>query len=174
MNWDALGAIGEIIGAIAVLATLIYLAIQTRLTRKAVEESSQHAYQQATHTAIGMYSDWRRAVLATPQLATIMVKAKKEGKLDEDEQILFTICFQDLFLAAAASYRGVVHNTAGYDASIGVVHLAGVLRENPLAIIEWHNVSVVVNGISAEFVTAVNKELGNSEMNKTESNASAT
>ncbi len=30
MNWDAIGAIGEILGAIAVLGTLIYLAAQIR------------------------------------------------------------------------------------------------------------------------------------------------
>jgi hypothetical protein len=30
INWDAIGAVGEIVGAIAVLATLIYLVIQIR------------------------------------------------------------------------------------------------------------------------------------------------
>lgn len=30
MNWDAIGAIGEIAGAVAVIATLVYLAIQIR------------------------------------------------------------------------------------------------------------------------------------------------
>ena len=30
MNWDALGALGELIGAAAVLATLVYLSIQIR------------------------------------------------------------------------------------------------------------------------------------------------
>ncbi len=30
MNWDALGAVGELIGAAAVLATLVYLSIQVR------------------------------------------------------------------------------------------------------------------------------------------------
>ena len=30
MNWDALGATAELLGAVAVLGTLIYLAIQTR------------------------------------------------------------------------------------------------------------------------------------------------
>ena len=30
MNWDAIGAIGEIIGAIAVVSTLFYLAVQIR------------------------------------------------------------------------------------------------------------------------------------------------
>jgi hypothetical protein len=35
MNWDALGAIGEIVGAAGVIASLIYLAIQVRQGTKA-------------------------------------------------------------------------------------------------------------------------------------------
>ena len=33
MNWDAIGAVGEIVGSLAILVTLIYLAIQTRQTQ---------------------------------------------------------------------------------------------------------------------------------------------
>ncbi len=33
MNWDAIGAIGEILGAAAVVATLVYLAIQIRYAK---------------------------------------------------------------------------------------------------------------------------------------------
>jgi hypothetical protein len=30
MNWDAIGSIAEVVGALAVLITLVYLAVQTR------------------------------------------------------------------------------------------------------------------------------------------------
>ena len=33
MNWDAIDAVGEILGAIAVLVTLIYVAVQVRQGR---------------------------------------------------------------------------------------------------------------------------------------------
>jgi len=39
MNWEAVGAIGEVIGAIAVLVTLMYLASQVRSARKAAVAS---------------------------------------------------------------------------------------------------------------------------------------
>ena len=35
INWDAIGAIGEIVSGIAVIATLVYLSIQVKLARKA-------------------------------------------------------------------------------------------------------------------------------------------
>lgn len=35
MNWDAIGALGEVLGAIAVVVTIFYLAIQTRRATQA-------------------------------------------------------------------------------------------------------------------------------------------
>lgn len=40
MNWDAIGAIGEIIGATAVFLTLAYLALQIRQSTKAIQASA--------------------------------------------------------------------------------------------------------------------------------------
>ena len=47
MNWDAVGAIGEIVGALAVVATLGYLASQIRQTRKA---TLAEIYQSRAHS----------------------------------------------------------------------------------------------------------------------------
>jgi len=40
MNWDAIGAVGEILGAIAVFVTLLYVAVQIRQNTKALRISS--------------------------------------------------------------------------------------------------------------------------------------
>lgn len=40
MNWDAIGAIGEMIGAAAVVASLLYLALQTRANAKALRANA--------------------------------------------------------------------------------------------------------------------------------------
>ena len=42
MNWDAIGAIGNIIGAFAVVVSLIYLAIQIRTQNKQSKLSAFH------------------------------------------------------------------------------------------------------------------------------------
>jgi hypothetical protein len=48
MNWDAIGAIGEIIGALAVIGSIVYLAIQIRqnsqLLRSAAQDSASIKY----------------------------------------------------------------------------------------------------------------------------------
>ncbi len=42
MNWDAIGAIGEILGASAVFASLIYLAIQIRAQNRESRLGAMH------------------------------------------------------------------------------------------------------------------------------------
>jgi hypothetical protein len=42
MNWDALGAISELLGAIAVFATLAYLAVQVRQSNIVTREQAQY------------------------------------------------------------------------------------------------------------------------------------
>jgi len=39
MNWDAIGAIGQMLGSIAVLVTLIYLGVQLRHVRAETRRS---------------------------------------------------------------------------------------------------------------------------------------
>ena len=46
MNWDALGAMGEIVGALAVLATLYYLAAQIKMQNRELEKSNDHVRAQ--------------------------------------------------------------------------------------------------------------------------------
>jgi len=41
MNWDALGAIGELVGAAGVIVTLFYLAAQIRTNTKATQSASR-------------------------------------------------------------------------------------------------------------------------------------
>jgi len=47
MNWDALGAIGEVVSAVAVVITLIYLAIQLRHNTNAVRTNTWQSIQDA-------------------------------------------------------------------------------------------------------------------------------
>jgi hypothetical protein len=54
MNWEAIGAIGEIIGALAVVVTLAYLAVQvrnsTRIARSATRQAiAETAMEHGTH-----------------------------------------------------------------------------------------------------------------------------
>ena len=46
LNWEALGAIGEVIGAGAVLVTLLFLITQLRQNTKSLDESRRATVSQ--------------------------------------------------------------------------------------------------------------------------------
>ena len=52
MSWDAIGAIGEVLGALAVVISLIYLASQIRTNNKAIKQSSAQEQTRGLDTII--------------------------------------------------------------------------------------------------------------------------
>lgn len=47
MNWEAMGALGEIVGAAAVVVTLVYLSVQVRQNTRSMDENRELALAQA-------------------------------------------------------------------------------------------------------------------------------
>ena len=72
MNWEAIGAIGEVGGAIAVVATLVYLARQIR-------QSTETARVAAYHQASQQISSASTALSTDPALAEIFATAVAGG-----------------------------------------------------------------------------------------------
>jgi hypothetical protein len=71
MNWEAIGAIGEILGAIGVIATIGYLAIQIRQNTK----TQQSAIAQATTAS---RTSWYDLVISDPEIGDIWTKGHAE------------------------------------------------------------------------------------------------
>jgi hypothetical protein len=58
--WDAVGAIGQMLGSLAVFITLIYLAIQARHTRREVQRSaSRYRWEAARELYLGRVNNER-------------------------------------------------------------------------------------------------------------------
>jgi len=53
MNWEAIGAVGEILGALVVLATIIYLAIQTRISVKVAKAQTPQWISDGINSWVG-------------------------------------------------------------------------------------------------------------------------
>ncbi len=56
MNWDAIGAVGEILGAIAVMLSLVYLATQIRVSNKSAKQSTMQSQMHEATTFLGRIS----------------------------------------------------------------------------------------------------------------------
>jgi hypothetical protein len=83
MDWTAVGAIGEVVGAIAVFATLLYLSIQVR-------EGNKHAELEGFRHTVDGLNEWMDQVVASKQTASILRRGRRDiASLDEDERMQF-------------------------------------------------------------------------------------
>jgi hypothetical protein len=72
MNWEALGAVAGIAGAVAVIVSLVYLAIQIHQSTRATRAST---YQSIVLHGGAML----RAIMENPELADLVIKADQAG-----------------------------------------------------------------------------------------------
>ena len=69
MNWEAIGAVGEILGAIGVIATLGYLAAQIRQnTRSSRDAASRASFDTVTRINL--------MLVENPEVADLAVRAR--------------------------------------------------------------------------------------------------
>jgi len=81
MNWDAIGAVGELLGATAVLVTLIYLAVQIRQNTSAVATATYES------TMTG-FNDINVVVAGNPALASVLDRGCQNPDLLTTEEIV--------------------------------------------------------------------------------------
>ena len=98
MSWDAIGAVGEIIGAAAVVISLIYLAIQIRTQNAESRAAAMH------DISVG----WRAASeqFTNGELAAIFIKANRDfDSLSESEALQFVAGVHGIFRVFEEAYH---------------------------------------------------------------------
>ena len=91
MNWDAIGALADSIGAIVVVATLVYLTIQLRQNTKAIQHSTDR----------GVFDDankWMYTLIENPEIAELYVSGMNEDELTSSQRIRFALLLNTLFV----------------------------------------------------------------------------
>ena len=68
MNWEMISAVGQMLGAIGVIISIIYLAAQIRNQNKESRRGAMNVL--ATH-----WSDLNRSLVENPELATLWLRA---------------------------------------------------------------------------------------------------
>ena len=102
VNWQAVGAIGEIVGATAVVLSLVYLAMQIRQNTQLVEEQCRTQRQNSLLGARSAFTEWRSMVIQDSAIAAIWRKGSRSLELlDEDERIRMEFLLVDFFWAFA-------------------------------------------------------------------------
>ena len=93
MNWEAIGAIGEIIGAFAVFITLAYLALQIKQNTKAVQSS-------ALDSTVNTISIARQSIYENDDVAQVYLKGlSSPDELSDLERVKFRLLIHNLMLS---------------------------------------------------------------------------
>ena len=97
MNWEAIGAVGEVGGAIAVVGSLVYLAIQIRSQVSESQIASVHEITAAFRSAITSFQDPQRAEVYTRALTAF-------DELPESQRLQFISMAQGLLRVWEEAY----------------------------------------------------------------------
>ena len=92
MNWDAIGAIGELVGALVVVVTIVYLAAQIRQNTIATKLSTSSTYQKA-------YSDVELTIASNPELADLLRRSRTGAELSNSEKLQQVVLYRTIFRA---------------------------------------------------------------------------
>lgn len=85
MNWDAIVAIVEIIGLMAVVASLIYLAVQVRQNSQLISQNTLVARSAMVHETSAFYARFFELVADNSELASIFHRGKNSEELNPVE-----------------------------------------------------------------------------------------
>ena len=159
MNWDAVGAIGEIIGAIAVVITLYFLVAQLRQNTRAMEESNRLERVAAMDRHAESVSYWRGAIAANKELAEIWLKAIKSQPLDDLEGVRLNNMWVNFVNTQRSNYeRAYAIGELGLCMQASK-SIAVECYLSPAIIALWERAKPWHELASPEFVKAVEKEL---------------
>ena len=112
MNWDALGAVGEIIGAGAVIATLYYLSLQIKINSIEISKSADVQRAQSTHNTNAMYIQVWQPLMQDSELASIYLKGINNELLDDVERLRFCVYINTFLALIEAAYTQVKADTS--------------------------------------------------------------
>ena len=162
MNWDAIGAVGELVGAAAVVATLLYLSVQMRLSREAAQVQSSYA-------TIDVYSQWRSHLIGNERLAQIVAKADRGEALAAEEDIPVAMLMDDLLIALAITQVSGATAQAFYTGATRastpeIEYLLRLFREHPGLVPYWGRIRDYMNFVRPDFVAAVDTRLADEGM----------
>jgi len=106
MNWDAIGAIGEIVGAVAVVASLVYLATQIR-------NQNRESRLAAMHEISSGFRETTSKIL-NGDLSRIFVKAIESFEsLTDEERLRLLVLITAIFRAWEEAF--ILHDIGHLD-----------------------------------------------------------
>ena len=91
MNWDAVGAIAELLAAVGFIVSLIYLAKQIAMTNENVVQNTTALYNQGEHASLNGVIAMNLSIVESRSVAELMFQAYTDhGSLDAVDRFRFS------------------------------------------------------------------------------------
>ncbi len=90
VSWEAAGAIGEMVAAVAVIITIIFLAIQIRTSNNLARVASRD-------TSFDQFSGWRRLLASDADVARVWRQGCAGEELSADDAVRFEALAKENF-----------------------------------------------------------------------------
>jgi len=87
MNLEDLGNLGEFIGAVGVIVTLIYLALQVRQNTKQIEQNTLASRAAAVNASAVALWENRKSVYENSEITKIYLKGQKNPEILSEEEL---------------------------------------------------------------------------------------
>ena len=159
MNWEAIGTLAEVVGAIAVVVSLLYVAIQIRQNTRQVEGQAR-GQRFVVLGALGEHwRGFRSNIISNPEAAGVWRRGNENpGLLTDDESTLFDMLMLDLFWGFAYNWMMGVEDGLGD-------YLRDEIAENLLiydsrGLRDWWATSPYRNEYPSDFANFVDRLLG--------------
>lgn len=102
MNWEAIGAVGEILGAVAVIATLMYLARQ-------LNQSMASSHSAATDRIIRTFDEINRMLTTNGTLRETLLKETELTPSEREQYFQFVVLYCNVWWSAQLEFdRGQI------------------------------------------------------------------
>jgi hypothetical protein len=151
MNWDAIGAIGELLGAAGVIASLVYLALQIRQNSHVVQSS-------IIESVTGRSAEQARFFVSDRRLSRVVRHGLTDpDKLDDDDVGEFLLLLMSMLRDTENVYYQYRQGLLPEEAYHSARNVSSVWIKSPLFPEWWASRKVVFHPTFREFVEATLK-----------------
>ena len=155
-----LGNFGEFFGAIAVVATLIFLAVQIRLNKVAMNENNDLARAAAVDKIFDQFKGWRRLIASDSDVARVWLNGRQGDTLDPIDNLRFeSLAFDYIAIYSNWANRGLAIGSRGVQ-TLAIRVLAENLAEHPGLNRIWQDGV----GVGRSFQRSINEALAHMQV----------
>ena len=105
MNWDAIGALAEVVGVIGILISLMYLAVQIRQNTRQISSNIEATRLAAFEYNIESGNRIRELYILHPELAELFLKGTKHYRdLSSTDRFRFGMLLRNIFSSMQGAY----------------------------------------------------------------------